>query len=636
MEASAPPGAPSPNPPPPNPSWNAGESDEESDDECNDLITLVMRKRKNDILLEATRKRKKTGQGDEKERDLTSMEEIREGAAGERPSRLEDEERERKSSDYLELKWCRARRNAVRCLRADRLVRLRECEREMLAEGESRRNRELWSSHMDVSCPLMIAASNGHAELVANLCSMVSFPMYDLTLAAYRARLFGHTAVGNVLAAEIGDGGPIFDDERIVTELTRQRQSMAGASVVVQAELIRAVLNQKADEISRVMDNYCVHNPFGTPEERGLVANHDYLAGVECALLLAVTRGYYEILLRILQRVGTLSDRALDYPLGLHEDDAMLGTLLNFAVMAGNSQIVVTVLQHHGEIESPVMYECLWVALVYHHADVLKTLLDALKQKLTHMLSNGRIGITEGTFLHGLVASPHSLRKMVVDLLNEALFERSRHLVNIVTERFSCQDLALDGYQWRMLFNSVQDSSSIPILRLFILWARGHIHKLYIRRSLVRTCPTMVNMLLAAGAHMEKLPGCGTLPLPEQGPLRLTTTTMRLIHFRLSQSNDHDLVAAIDRLPISPAMKRSMLFRPKYRLALWRASAYEECGSGTESLPVEDVQPEIAKVDDTACTQGAEDEKKAAVLEEPREKSDNENQDSDDDVNDNV
>ena len=135
---------------------------------------------------------------------------------------------------------------------------------------------------------------------------------------------------------------------------------------------------------------------------------------------------------------------------------------------------------------------------------------------------------------------------------------------------------------------------------------------------------------------MEDLPGCGTFPLPEQGPLRLTTTTMRLTHFCLSRSNDHNLVAAIDRLPISPAMKRSMLFRPKYRLALWRASAYEECGSGTESLPVEDVQPEIAEVDDTACTQGAEDEKKAAVLEEPREKSNNENQDSDDDVNDNV
>ena len=155
--------------------------------------------------------------------------------------------------------------------------------------------------------------------------------------------------MGNVLAAEIGDGGPIFDDERIVTELTRQRQSMAGTSVVVQAELIRAVLNQQADEISRVMDNYCVHNPFGSPAERGLDANHDYLAGVECALLLAVTRGHYDILLRILQRVGTLSDRALDYPLRLHEDDDMPGTLLNLAVMAGNSQIVVIVLQHYGD-----------------------------------------------------------------------------------------------------------------------------------------------------------------------------------------------------------------------------------------------------------------------------------------------
>ena len=99
-------------------------------------------------------------------------------------------------------------------------------------------------------------------------------------------------------------------------------------------------------------------------------------------------------------------------------------------------------------IESPVMYDCLWVALVYHHADVLKTLLDALKQKLTHMLSRWQNWHYQW-YLPAcrLVASPRSLRRMVVDVLDEALLERSRHLVIIVTERFSCQDLDLDGYR---------------------------------------------------------------------------------------------------------------------------------------------------------------------------------------------
>ena len=109
----------------------------------------------------------------------------------------------------------------------------------------------------------------------------------------------------------------------------------------------------------------------------------------------------------------------------------------------------------------------------------------------------------------------------------------------------------------------------------------------------------MVNMLVTTGTQMQELCPRSNPSLPSQDPLSLLTTAMRQVHLHLS--DDHDLVAAVERLPISPAMKRLMLFRPQHPLAYRRAQAFERCGSAAASPLVEEVKPETDEASQSAA-----------------------------------
>ena len=220
--------------------------------------------------------------------------------------------------------------------------------------------------------------------------------------------------------------------------------------------------------------------------------------------------------MRILQHCDTLSENALDYLVALGLTDIFNGTLLSLAVMAGNSQVLMTVLQHHQPIQVPEMLACLSLARRYYRLDAMKILLDMLRQELDQMQLNNRTDNTEGVLLQSLSISPdslqqvildnvaegmneHSRRQMVMDLarnmhqrslqqlvldiLVEAMHERSRAIVVLITERFSSRDLNLETGSWSRLFSAVQYSSSVPILRLFIRWAHSHIQNLRIDGS---------------------------------------------------------------------------------------------------------------------------------------------------------
>ena len=157
-----------------------------------------------------------------------------------------------------------------------------ECEREIVADGESTENGRFWCAPDVLAHPLTTAANNGQAEVVAHLCSLAPISFGRLLTCALRALLFGHTDVDNVLVAYMGSGGLTMDDERIVTEMTRVRRIVPGASVDYQEEIIRAVLNQQADVVSALLDSGYVTGQVvsGT----GRVAHQDYVAGIDCAL----------------------------------------------------------------------------------------------------------------------------------------------------------------------------------------------------------------------------------------------------------------------------------------------------------------------------------------------------------------
>ena len=635
MAASAPPGAPPPNPPPPNPSWNASESDAESDDEFQELINTVKRNRKERTLREAELEREKaqrelTPEGEEKEQNVKPLGQIvAEAEAERRRHRAENQRRA-----LLAKEWWRMQGNVGRCSRADRAAKMSECEREMVADGESTENGRFWCAPEVLANPLMTAANNGQAEVVAHLCSMAPISLNRLLNCALRALLFGHMEVVNVLVAYMGSGGLTMDDERIVTEMTRVRRNVPGASVDYQEEIIRAVLNQQADVVSALLDRG--HVTGQVVSGLGRVAHQDYVAGIDCALILAVTRGHHDILLHILQHCDTLSEYALNYLVALGLTGIFDGTLLSLAVMAGDSQVLMTVLQHHQPTQVPEleMKACLSLARRYHRLGAMKILLDLLRQKLACMQPNNGTDITDGVLLQSLSISPdslqqlifdkvakgmneqslrqmvmdlagdmhqRSLQQMVLDILVEAMHDRSRTIVVLITERFSSRDLNPAPADWSALFSAVQHSSSVPILRLFIQWGHSHIQNLRIERSLVTMFPTMVNMLVAAGAQMQELCpyACSNPSLPAQEPLSLLTTAMRQVHLGLC--DDYDLVAAVDRLPISPAMKRLMLFRSPHPLAYRRAQAFESCGSAAASPPVEEVKPETAEASQSAA-----------------------------------
>ena len=598
MAASAPPGAPPPNPPLPNPSWNASESDAESDDEFQELINTVKRERKERTRREAELEREKarrelTPEGEETEHNVKPLDQIiAEGRAENRRRRGEHQRRA-----LLANEWLRMQGNVASCSRADRAAKMSECEREMVADGESTVNGRFWCSPDFLHDPLTIATNNGQAEVVAHLCSMAPISFSHLLNCALGALLFGHIDVVNVLVAYMGSGGPTMDDERLVTEMTRVRRNVPGASVDYQEEITRAVLNQQADVVSALLDSD--HVTGEVVSELGQVAHQDYVAGIDCALILAVARGYHDILLCILQHCDTLSETALDYLDALGLDDIFDAPLLSLAVMAGNNQILMTVLQHYQPIQDPEMSACLALAREYHRLDAMKILLNMLRQKFDQMQLNGKADIADGALQHSFSVSVDSPEELVFEVLANAMFERSRAIVVLITERFSSRDLNLAPDDWLALFSSVQHSSSVPILRLFIRWGHSHIQNLRIERSLVLLFPTMVNMLVAAGAQMQELCPRSNRSLPAQEPLSLLTTAMRQVHIHLS--DDHDLVAAVDRLPISPAMKRLMLFRPQHPLAYRRAQAFERCGSAAASPLVEEVKPETAEASQSAA-----------------------------------
>ena len=644
MAASAPPGAPPPNPPPSNPKWNASESDAESEDEFQDLINTVKRERKERTRREAKLEREKarrklTPEGEETEQNVKPLDQI--VAEAEAESRRRKAERERNA--LLRNKWLRMMANVGRCSRADRAAKLSECEREMVADGESTKNGQSWCHPDFLLLPLTTATNNGQAEVVAHLCSIAPIPFANLLKLSLRALLFGHMDVVNVLVAYMGSGGLTMDDERIVTEMTRVRRNVPGASVDYQEEIIRAVLNQQAGVVGALLDSG--HVTGQVVSQLGRVAHQDYVAGIDCALILAVARGYQDILLCILQHRDTLSENALDYLVALGLTDIYNAPLLSLAVIAGNNQVLMTVLQHYQPIQDPEMSACLEWARRHYRLDAMKILLDMLRQKLDQMQLNGEAdqGASSIRFLF-LQTHRRIPPELAFDILLVAVHERSRAVVVLITERFSSQDLNLAPEDWSSLFNAVQYSSSVPILRLFIRWGHSHIQNLRIDGSLV-AFPTMVNMLVAAGAQMQELCPHSNPSLPVQEPLSLLTTAMRQVHIHLS--DDHDLVAAVDRLPISPAMKRLMLFRPQHPLAYRRAQAFERCGSAAASPLVEEVKPETAEASQTAACgclsesgdkpvptaeQSTDDEKTAAGGEKERKEDGNDDDGSQDQV----
>ena len=597
MAASAPPGAPPPNPPPPNPKWNASESDAESDDEFQELINTVKRERKERTRREAELEREKAQRklapkGEEKEQNVKPLDQIVAEAEAER-CRLRAEHQRR---ILLRHEWSLMQANIASCSRADRAAKLSECEQEMVADGESTKNGQFWCHPAYLEVPLTTATNNGQAEIVAHLCSLAPISFSHLLNCALRALLFGHMDVVNVLVAEMG--GLTMDDESLVTEMTRVRRNIPGASVDYQEEIIRAVLNQQADVVSALLDSG--HVTEQVVSGLGRVAHQDYVAGIDCALILAVARGYHDILLCILQHCGTLSENALDYlgALGVTLIFHAQFALLSLAVIAGSSQVLMTVLQHHQPIQVPELSVCLSWARRHNRLDAMKILLNMLRQKLDQMQLNSEADVADDALQHSFSVPVHSPGELAFNILFEAMHERSRAIVVLITERFSSRDLNLAPEDWSMLFSAVQNSPSVPILRVFIRWGHSHLQNLRIDRSLVALFPTMVNMLVAAGAQMQELCPRSNPSLPSQEPLSLLTSAMRQVHIHLS--DDHDLVATVDRLPISPAMKRLMLFRPQHPLAYRRAQASERCewasplveGCGLASPLVEEVKPE--------------------------------------------
>ena len=644
MAASAPPGAPPPNLPPSNPKWNASESDAESEDEFQDLINTVKRERKERTRREAKLERENaqrelTPEGEETEQNVKPLDQI--VAEAEAESRRRKAERERNA--LLGKEWLRMMANVGKCSLADRAAKLSECEREMVADGESTKNGQSWCHPAFLLLPLTTATNNGQAEVVAHLCSMAPIPFANLLKFSLRALLFGHMDVVNVLVAYMGSGGLTMDDERIVTEMTRVRRNVPGASVDYQEEIIRAVLNQQAGVVGALLDSG--HVTGQVVSQLGRVAHQDYVAGIDCALILAVARGYHDILLCILQHCDTLSENALDYLVALGLTDIYNVPLLSLAVIAGNNQVLMTVLQHYQPIQDPEMSACLRWARRHYRLDAMKILLDMLRQKLDQMQLNGEADAADGALQHSFSVSADSPEELAFDILVVAMNERSRAIVVLITERFSSRDLNLAPEDWSTLFSAVQNSSSVPILRLFIRWGHSHIQNLRIDGSLVALFPTMVNMLVAAGAQMQELCPHSNPFLPVQEPLSLLTTVMRHVHIHLS--DDHGLVAAVDRLPISPAMKRLMLFRPQHPLANRRAQAFEGCGSAAASPLVEEVKPETAEASQSAACeclsesgdkpvptaeQSTDDEKTAADGEKERKEDGNDDDGSQDQV----
>ena len=615
-------------PSPPNPSWNPSESDAESDEELNDLITAFESEQEICRAERAQREREKreqeeqedkTEQGDDTERGhdtdgetVPSVVEIIPRPAD--PStRLENELR-----SSLALEWVRMMHDAVRCRRPDRARRMWECERQKRKECSDdyqRKFNSMWQ-FLDIS-QLMTAATNGQAEIVACLCGSTRFSYTVLQEAALRALLFGQTAVVSVLVAELGGKEGPAGDEKMVTELTERMVAEltkkflpaplsapdgGKGSQIFDIELIMAVLNQQAEQVSALMDTNCVSGQAVTRLERA--SNEEYLVGVDCALILAVARGYNDILVRILEHSSGTGVNSLEL------DEFGIGpcSLMTLAVMAGNSHVVTTVIQHYQPKRASVVYECLSVAKKYRHMDVMTLLIDALRQKLTRMRLNGGADSAEGALLGTLAVSLDSLNNMIIDILAEAMQERARALVVLITDQFPFQDLHLELHDLRRLCIAAQNSSSVPILRLFLLWARGHIQALPVLRLLAASYPTMANMLLAAGAQIVEDPEYGDLHLPEPGPLSLATIAMRGVHSHYL-SGDEDLVAAIDRLPISDTAKRMLLGRPRYTMACQRALMSDCCGSSAAAEPmVEEVATESAEVDEAASAQVTEAE----------------------------
>ena len=520
---------------------------------------------------------------------------------------------------FLEFESRRMQTNAVRCSRVDRVRRLRDCEREMTAEGESQHACKLWCELLDFN-ELMTAVTNGQTEIVACICSLARFTMTDLKLAAFRAFLFGHMDIVNILIAEMGSAAPTINQETFVEELVRTRLDSRSLlysdslCMLFQAELVTAVLNRQADVVSALMDTCCVNGQIVTRLERA--SNKDYLDGVDCALIVAVARGYHDILVRILQRSTGWDARCQDplpNPLQLGVFGIGTGTLLTLAVMSGHSQVVVTVLKYYRPTEGPVVYECLTLALRYHCVEVMEVLLGALKQKLTCAQSDG-IGPAVGDLLPAISLSADALAVMVVDILEAALNKRVREMVVLITERFSCQDLDIAHFDLLRLLRAIHTCCSVPIVRLFICWAHSHIQDMTIDRTLGLTFPTGVNMLLAAGAQMGSLPQGSNLSYHEQRLTSLFSMAVRQVHLH-HVPRDEDLVAAVDRLPISNAEKRAMLFRPRYSLAFRRS--WEADGSARP--PVEEVKPKTAEASRAAAWDWLGENKPAQTAEESAE-----------------